>query len=264
MADTDYLHTAEILRAAMPNVTNHIRPMLTMFASMMEMLGSMNIMKEPDLRVQSLNEEPMDAEALLTGIRQACNEKEQQFVDQILNFFHMKKMIKTYQDMMQVMEMMQGTNDNSSPQNTTSNNTETMAPQQNIYDNRKSAYAMHTRSVPDSDSTFFDADITKESHEDFTNEDSSFYHSRSDDGFVNQSLKVASVETEQNKTPNMIFGNQPSGYSSKSTKEDYVQSSNNNPFQTNPQMINMLKSMLPAEQAEMVDNISMLFHNQHS
>lgn len=109
MADNDLLHTAEILKTALPYVDHRSKFILDLIVKLYEFMICYR-----DFRVSNLaacgftsEHEHMDMEGLLNQIRPKCNEKEGSFVDRILSIFQAKRMFEMYNTYMSAMKTMQ-------------------------------------------------------------------------------------------------------------------------------------------------------------
>ncbi|HHV13637.1 MAG TPA: hypothetical protein GXX75_25555 [Clostridiales bacterium] len=108
MADQDLFHTAEIVKAAIPFVDGRTQGMADLFIKVCDLMGSVKAARNPqNLAACGFTFENIDFEGLLAAVRPVCNKRERDFVDRILNFFHMKKMFEMYNNMMETMKTMQ-------------------------------------------------------------------------------------------------------------------------------------------------------------
>lgn len=108
MADQDFAHTAEIIKAAMPYVDTKMKGMAELFAKLLDLMGSVKIFGKSDkVSTYGVESVKIDVEGLLKGIRPICNLKEREIVDRILNIFNMKRMFEMYNNMMTAMKTMQ-------------------------------------------------------------------------------------------------------------------------------------------------------------
>lgn len=111
MADQDYNHTAELIKAAIPYVDSNWKGPAELIAKLLDLLGSFkSIGNNGTLSASSFRDfkiDKIDIEGLLKGIRPICNNKEQEIVDRILNIFNMKRMFEMYNNMMSAMKTMQ-------------------------------------------------------------------------------------------------------------------------------------------------------------
>jgi hypothetical protein len=112
MADQDLLHTAEIMKAALPFIDSRSRVTAEFFTKILDLMGSLKSMtgKVNMAAYGSGSEsesEKVDVEGLLTGIRPLCNGKEREYVDKILNIFNAKRMFEMYNNFMSTMKTMQ-------------------------------------------------------------------------------------------------------------------------------------------------------------
>ncbi len=108
MADLDLLHTAEIVKAAIPFVDGRTQGMADLFVKVCDLMGSMKAARKPqNLAACGFAFENIDVEGLLAAVRPVCSNRERDIVDRILNLFHMKKMFEMYNNMMEAMKTMQ-------------------------------------------------------------------------------------------------------------------------------------------------------------
>ena len=108
MADQDLLHTAEIVKAALPFIDSKSRVTAELFVKVFELMGSLKTMKSPDnMAACGFESDKIDFEGLLNGIRPLLSGKERTIIDRILNFFNMKRMFEMYNNMMEAMKTMQ-------------------------------------------------------------------------------------------------------------------------------------------------------------
>jgi hypothetical protein len=108
MADQDMLHTAELVKAALPFVDTKTKVIAELFVKVFELMGSMKSIKgSSNMAACGFEASKMDLEGLLNGIRPLCNLREIEIVDQILNIFKMKKMFEMYNNLMETMKTMQ-------------------------------------------------------------------------------------------------------------------------------------------------------------
>lgn len=108
MADQDMLHTAQLVKAALPFIDTRSKVMAELFVKVFELMGSMRTIRDSsNLAACGFEAGKIDVEGLLNGIRPICNLREIEIVDRILNFFKMKKMFEMYNNMMETMKTMQ-------------------------------------------------------------------------------------------------------------------------------------------------------------
>ncbi len=108
MANQNYLHTAEIMKAALPYFDSMTRIRMEFYTKVLDLMGSLNTLSGRNSMVacgyESTN---IDMEGLLNGIRPLCVGSERDFIDRILNIFNMKRMFEMYNNMMSAMKTMQ-------------------------------------------------------------------------------------------------------------------------------------------------------------
>jgi len=109
MADDNYMHTAELMKAALPYVDEKAKASVEFMYKFIDFMGYFRTMTQPtDSAARGFENQKINIEGLLTGIRPFCNDRERPFIDQILNIFNMKRMFETYSKMMQTMKDMPG------------------------------------------------------------------------------------------------------------------------------------------------------------
>ncbi len=112
MADQDILHTAEIVKAAIPFVDSRTKGMADVFVKVFELMGTIKYISNPgNMTACGLEADKLDMEGLLNGIRPVCNHREREVIDRILNFFNIKRMFEMYNNVMETMKNMQGFGD---------------------------------------------------------------------------------------------------------------------------------------------------------
>lgn len=112
MAGYDYYHTAEILHAAMPYVDYRTQTFMDFYTKFLEFMGSYNnFTHNTNVAACGFEDDHIDFEGLLAGIRPVCNVKERELVDNILNIFNAKRVFETYNTYMSAMKSMQGQED---------------------------------------------------------------------------------------------------------------------------------------------------------
>jgi hypothetical protein len=108
MADQNLLHTAEIMKAALPFIDSKSRVTADLFTKILDLMGTMKSMTgKVNMAAYGNESETLDMEGLLSGIRPLCNNKEREFVDKILNIFNAKRMFEMYNNFMSTMKTMQ-------------------------------------------------------------------------------------------------------------------------------------------------------------
>lgn len=131
MADNNFMHTAEIMKAAIPYVDARTKTTIEFVSKIFDLMNSYRSFTNPtDLAVCGFQNQSINIEGLLNGIRPLMKGKELEIVDRILNIFNMKKMFETYKTYMDMMKTMQefggfpfgGSNTTNSSTESTSNN----------------------------------------------------------------------------------------------------------------------------------------------
>ncbi|NLJ96061.1 MAG: hypothetical protein GX321_02815 [Clostridiales bacterium] len=109
MADNGLLHTAELLKTALPYVDVRSRLTLDLLLKLFELLVCLRNFRTNNIAACSYdNTEKADMESLLYKIKPKCNEKEAAFVDKMLSVFQAKKIFEMYNTYMDVMNTMEG------------------------------------------------------------------------------------------------------------------------------------------------------------
>ena len=108
MADDGLLHTAELLKTALPYVDIKSRLTLELLIKLYELIICMRNFTTNDISASGFENEKADMEALLNNVRPKCNKNEQAFVDKMLNIFQAKRMFEMYNTYMEAMNAMEG------------------------------------------------------------------------------------------------------------------------------------------------------------
>jgi len=109
MANLNYSHTAEIMKAAMPYFDSATRIHMEFYTKALDLMGSLNTLSGRNSMVAcGYENSSIDVEGLLNGIRPMCDNKERAIIDRILNIFNMKRMFEMYNNLMNTMKTMQG------------------------------------------------------------------------------------------------------------------------------------------------------------
>jgi hypothetical protein len=108
MADQDIMHTADIMKAALPFIDSGNKGMVEFFMKIFDLMGSLKSLKSnKNVAAFGFEAGKFDMEGLLNGIKPVCNIREREVIDRILNFFNMKRMFEMYNKMMGMMQGMQ-------------------------------------------------------------------------------------------------------------------------------------------------------------
>ncbi len=107
MADQNYMHTAEIMKASLPYFDDRTRGKVELVSKIFDLMGSLNIIGRESMAACGYRAITIDMEGLLNGIRPICDHREREFVDRILNIFNAKKMFEMYNNFMNMMKTMQ-------------------------------------------------------------------------------------------------------------------------------------------------------------
>ena len=108
MANLNYLHTAEIMKAALPYFDSMTRVRMEFYTKALDLMGSLNTLSSRNSMVAcGYENKNIDIEGLLNGIRPLCDGRERDIIDRILNIFNMKRMFEMYNNLMNTMKTMQ-------------------------------------------------------------------------------------------------------------------------------------------------------------
>lgn len=110
MAEDGLLHTAELIKTALPYVDIRTKLTLDLLVKVYELIICIRNFRTKDIAACGFgnNNEKVDMETLLNKIRPNCNQKERAFVDKILNIFQAKRMFEMYNTYMEAMKVMEG------------------------------------------------------------------------------------------------------------------------------------------------------------
>lgn len=225
MAENDFLHTAEILKTALPYVDVRTKVTMDLLLKFYELKECYRHLRTNDMAACGFEKEKVDLETMLTNIRPKCSEKERAFVDRILGIFNAKKMFEmynTYMEAMKAMQEFQGFQSEGAEEEAADNVT-------NIFSGFDLSSIFGTGSSNVSDEATVNA---AEAASDEANQDDS----------QPEKEKEQAKDTDAKKED-------PPKEDTNTASED----SNNN-------MINMLKNMIPPEQLSTFENLRMLFN----
>ena len=107
MADTDILHTAEILKAALPYVDVRTRTTMDLLVKFYELILCFRRTQTNSLVTCGYEEQKADIETMLNNIRPLCKDKERAMVDRFIGFYNAKRMFEMYNTYMSAMKTMQ-------------------------------------------------------------------------------------------------------------------------------------------------------------
>jgi len=107
MTEDGLLHTAELLRTALPYVDIRLRLALELLVKLYELIICIQNFRNNDISACGFENKEADMEALLNNIRTICNENERTFVDKMLQIFQAKRMFEMYNTYMETMNFMQ-------------------------------------------------------------------------------------------------------------------------------------------------------------
>jgi hypothetical protein len=108
MADQDLSYTADIIKAALPYIDTGNKAMVEFMVKAFDLMGSLKAFRSSNnMAACGFEAGKIDWEGLLNGIRPILRDRERKLIDQILNFFNMKRMFDMYNKMMEAMQAMQ-------------------------------------------------------------------------------------------------------------------------------------------------------------
>ncbi len=107
MANQNYMHTAEIVKASLPYFDDRTRSKVELVSKLFDLMGSLNIIGKESMVACGYETLNIDVEGLLNGIRPICDHKEREIVDRILSIFNAKRMFEMYNNFMNMMKTMQ-------------------------------------------------------------------------------------------------------------------------------------------------------------
>lgn len=236
MADQDLIHTAEVMKAALPYIDTPNKVMLEFAMKLIELMGLFKTFRS-SLTLASCGYQAgqIDMEGMLNNIRPVCNKQERDMIDKILNMFNMKRAFEMYSKMMDAMNIMQGMEGFSFGSEADST-TDTPAADYSSYnsDTDFSSYAA------DADYPPYAADAGYPS-----------YSAETDYSSSNHSADFTDNRTAHTdeKLPDAA------GYADKAEN-----ASSGSASMFNDKMLEMLMAMVPPEQKATFDNLSMLLN----
>lgn len=227
MADLDFNHTAELIKAAIPYVDSKTKGLVELVAKSMDLLGSLKSADNNNiLSTLDFHSIKIDVEGLLKGIRPICNHKEQEIVDRILNIFNMKRMFEMYNNVMSAMKNMQDVGGFDFGDSGGGNDAENVA---------SNFTGSNFDSIFQNFSNSSSADNTQKTSD--KNDTESYYNP-----FNTSDYKATEETPAQDPIKNAEAKN----------------TSSSNPM--NNKMFDMLKAMVPPEQMSTFENLSMLLN----
>ncbi len=262
MADHDLLHTAELVKAALPYIDSNLKVLAELFVKTFDLMGSLKTLKSNNgLAACGFEISKIDLEGLLTGIRPVCNKRELEFVDRILNIFHMKKMFEMYNNMMETMKTMQEFGGFSFGGSDTDNDTENVTG--NFSGSNFESIFESFKNMMGSDGSFSnnsDSNVSEEFNPNQNTQSSPFENSNSNP-FENFSQFEDSYPFD-NSSPHPFEAD----HTTSQDTTDFEKSSKEEPpgggkGRSNDMMFEMLKAMVPPEQKSTFENLSMLLNS---
>ncbi len=277
MAHQNYLHIAEIMKASLPYFDSASRVRLEFFSKLLDLMGNLSAISRNSMVACGYESTHVDVEGLLNGIRPVCNNRERDFVDRILNIFNMRRMFEMYNNIMNMMNAMNAMQEfegfsftDDTPKddtdNVTSNFTNTnfesifrafnqggsdtqdsFSQHRQEGDDVQEAFSQHRQEGDDTQDTF----SARRDENDLGSQDD---FSRNEDGFGSQDDFSRNEDGFDSQDD---FSRQQQEASS---RQQEAPSGKNNSFMPNNSMFEMLKTMVPPEQANTFENIRMLLN----
>jgi len=219
MAEDGLLHTAELIKTALPYVDIRSQLILDLLVKLYELIACLRNLRTKDMAACGFGNtcEKVDAETLLKKIRPNCNQKERAFVDKILSIFQAKRVYEMYNTYMEAIKTMEDFDSSSKDSGNEDNGFNYMA----------SFSDLDLSEIVGND----DYDMTDNDNTDNDIKDGTVYNSTDDDSISNYDHMDA-------------------------VKED---NSNRNSGRYNNELIESLKAMIPPEQMETFENLRILF-----
>jgi hypothetical protein len=250
MADNDYSHIASIMEAAKPHVDIKTQMTMELMSKLFGLMGSFQNLKKANIAACGFEKQKINLEGLLTAIRPLCKGKELAMVDQILSMFNAKRMYDTYKTYMETMKTMQGAEG---------------SPFGNIFPGFNTGNHQENSSGFDINSlingfanmnNFNKQSSTEEKHQDNA---SGFDISSFLNGFANAKSNPQSGSEQDNTSKS----NENYGYSSDNdrNKESDADKTPESETSSYSKMLETLKAMMPPEQNDTYENLSMLLNN---
>ncbi len=107
MAEDDFLHTAEILKAALPYFDARTKTTMDLLVKFYELISCYRSLRTNHLAACDYQNQTLDMEGLLNKIKPLCNEKEKAFIDRMQGIYNAKRMMDMYNTYMSAMKTMQ-------------------------------------------------------------------------------------------------------------------------------------------------------------
>jgi hypothetical protein len=250
MADQDLMHTAEIVKAALPYVDSRTRGMAEFFTKILDLMGSAKALtRSNSMAACGFESGKLDIEGLLQGIRPILNIREREFIDRILNIFNMKRMFEMYTNIMKTMQEFGG----GFPFGDFTNNDDT----DNVTGNFS---GMNFESIFQTFNAFNQSNNSSSEEDVFERAASNlgFFNNHKDDNVENDSESNNDFHsTDKNDDFNSTDKNDD--FNSTEKNEASEENNSSGGFAKNP-MFDMLKAMVPPEQLSTFENLSMLLN----
>lgn len=273
MADDNYMHTAEIMKAALPYVDVQTKTTMEFMYKLFDFMGSFkNLTKPINMAACGFQNPKINIEGLLNGIRPLCSSKERELVDRILNIFNIKRMYETYNNYMSVLKTMPGFE--GSPFGASDLNNESSPFNFNGFDFSTLFNSMNNSGVDLSSLMGGLSNFAKNSPPPEPGEAANFSASAASaaadassaytasDAFTAYTASAASVASDSvpKEHTDMFTENTSEQNQKSSTAEEAGNGASSDSSYNN--ILNMLKSMIPPEQKESYENLSMLFKDK--
>lgn len=258
MAQIDFSHTVDIMKAATPYFDPRTRRTMDLFTKFFDLLGCYrNFLLPLEMASNESYNKKMDLEGLLTGIRPKLGERERPIVDQILGFFNAKRMFETYSTYMEMMKNMEGFNSGDS--DTDGNTNFDMFSVLNSFMNNNSKAGMNFNMNSDMFSvlnSFMNNDSNTNVNSDIDGNENSDSNSYMDSDNNNDFSSYTDSDNNYDSSPYIDSdGNYNGDLDSETTTDSSSSGFNFNNFAS------LFGDMVSPEQASNFENLSMLLKN---
>lgn len=90
-------HNIEMMKTALPYMNPQAQKSIEVLVKTEELLDTVHVLEQPsELSACNVNKEPFDMEAMLLQMKQIGTKKEQETIDNLLNFVKMQKLLQAY------------------------------------------------------------------------------------------------------------------------------------------------------------------------
>lgn len=253
MADNEFERTAGMMKAAMPYVDIKTKIMIDFFSKLFDLMECyQNLNRKTNLAACGYEDQKVNMEGLMSGIRPLCNDKDRGFLDQILNIFNVKRMFETYNTYMNAMKAMQAFEGSPFGSSESGSGTDQGTGNSSGFD-FSSLFSMFGGN-PGTDSG-------REGNSGF-NFNNMFGSKTSTDSDNKSSENTSDSNSNENTSDSKSNGNTSDSKSSENTSdnEKTTDSASQTDYKGNNKMYDMLKTMIPPEQMSTYENLSMLFN----